>query len=226
MQEAKGHGRAFIQSTIGNHPMASALVIAVLVVLIVVLVYYVHYYKTVHKSGFRVGISPYNNLNMNGNNPMWQVGSMDAGDWGPVHRDATSYNMAAYIPSWRGNAYRGRDAPAGYREGLDATGAPDPSADPTMAPVTAPVAMPASHPMRRHRGSGGGVSPFPQVGPAQQCGGWDPSASLEAQALTSTGALPYAPIAEGRFQNVVQGSSDSGLDDTQLEMLMHEGGTP
>ena len=122
LSEAKGHGQAFLRSTIGAHPMATALLIAVLVILIIVLgVYVAHYKKLATKSGFRVGIAPYNNLNINGNNPMWYLGSMDAGNWGPVHRDATDYNVALYEPSWRGDAQRGRRQREGMSNGAMAS---------------------------------------------------------------------------------------------------------
>jgi hypothetical protein len=119
LAEAKGHGKAFLQSTIGAHPMATAVVIAVLVLLVLVLGYWVmHYRAELSKAGgFRVGIAPYNNLNINGNNPMWYLGSMDAGNWGPMHRDATAYNVAAYEPSWRGDAMRGQQRREGLHNG-------------------------------------------------------------------------------------------------------------
>ena len=206
--EAKGHGKAFIQSTIGAHPNATAVVMGSLVVLVIVLGYYVMHFRSKCKSGFRVGIAPYNNLNMGGNNPMWYLGSMDAGNWGPVHRDATAYNVAAYEPSWRGDARRGMRR-GGRREGLDA-GAP-------AGEVAAPAAAPEQQ------------SPFPQVGPRAYCGrGWDPAASAEAQALATVGSLQHDSYGEGSLQTAIDGAYDStvGLDDDQLSTLMHQGGTP
>jgi hypothetical protein len=100
MQEAKGHGQAFLRSTIGQHPTATAVVMAVLVVLILVLGYYVaHYRAKCGKSGFH--IAPLGNLGTGNNNPLWQYGAMDAGNWGPIHREPTAYNVAAYHAGWR-----------------------------------------------------------------------------------------------------------------------------
>lgn len=200
LAEAKGHGKAFLQSTIGSHPMATAIVIAVLILLVLVLGWYVMYYraKIAKAHGFRVGIAPYNNLNINGNNPMWYLGSMDAGNWGPVHREATDYNVAAWEPSWRGDAQRGR----ARREGLEAGEA-------------------ASGP------SSQSAAPFPQVGPAQVCNrGWDPAASAEAQALATVGSLPHDSVAEPALQGAIDGAFDTGagLNDEQLSALMHNGG--
>jgi hypothetical protein len=221
-QQAKGHSKALFQSTIGAHPTATAAVVGVLVVLIIVLGYYVVHYKSKASSsahGFRVGIAPYNNLNMNGNNPMWYLGSEDAGNWGPMHREPTAYNVAAYVPGWRGDARRGMrrgDNMRGRREGLEAGGAVATEAG--AAPVDMPAAPPA--PMS---------SPFPQVGPRDVCGrGWDPAASAEAQALATTGALQHDSYGEGNLQGAIDGAYDSGvgLNDDQLVQLMHQGGAP
>jgi hypothetical protein len=92
--DAKTHGRAFLQSTIGRHPVATAAGIAVLVVIVIYLAVQWSRCRAKATSGFL----PINNLNTGGNNPLWQLGGMDAGNGGTLQRDATIYNVGAYIP--------------------------------------------------------------------------------------------------------------------------------
>ena len=192
---AKGHGKAFLQSTIGAHPGTTAVIMGLLVVLVVILAYKL-YEKD--KNGF---ISPVNNLTTGNNNPLWQLGSMDAGNWGPVHRDATAWNVAAYQPGWRpgggGTCYGKEGASIGCgREGL---------------------------------ATGPGASLYVRPGPPAPCGrGWDPAASAEAEALATVGALQHESYGEGRLQGAVDAAFDSshGLSDDQLATLMHQGGAP
>ena len=114
MQEAKSHGKAFFKSTIGAHPVASAVAMGILVIIILVLAYYVAHYRSKCKSGFM--ITPVNNLTTGNNNPEWQLGNMDAGNWGPIHREPTAFNVAVYQPGWRTGSYRRADG--GGKEGL------------------------------------------------------------------------------------------------------------
>lgn len=197
---AKGHGKAFLQSTIGAHPGTTAVIMGLLVVLVLVLGYKL-YEKD--KSGF---ISPVNNLTTGNNNPLWQLGAMDAGNWGPVHRDPTAWNVAAYHPGWRpgggGTCYGKEGSAVGCnREGL-APGGP-------VAP------------------NGGTI--YLRPGPPSLCGrGWDPAASAEAEALATVGALQHESYGEGRLQGAIDAAYDSshGLSDDQLAALMHQGGAP
>jgi hypothetical protein len=214
MQEAKGHGRAFLKSTIGAHPVASAIVLAVLVVLVLVLGFYVAHYKAkCGKSGFH--ISPISNLTTGNNNPEWQLGSMDAGNWGPVHREATAYNVAAYHPGWRTGNYRQVSSKEGMASGSAAACAPGETAvtyqNPDGSVVTycrATDSMP---------------------GPATVCkAGWDPAASAEAEALATVGSLQHDSYGEGKLQRAINAAYDSsaGLSDAQLEDLMHTSSLP
>ncbi len=213
---AKGHGKAFLQSTIGDHPLAAALVMGALVVLSLVLGYYVMLYRG--KSGFHV--APISNLTTGNNNPLWWHGSMDAGNWGPVHRDATAWNVAAYHPGWRAGATRWAGRQEGYASGPGGCGSgacapgetavtyedPDCGAKMTYCRVT--DALP---------------------GPPTVCGrGWDPAASAEAQALATVGSLAHGSYGERRLMGAVDGAFDSnlGLSDEQLSCLMHQGGAP
>jgi len=194
---ATSHGKAFLQSTIGGHPVAAAAVIGVLIILVIVLAYYVSYYhkKADPKSGFRVGIAPYNNLNINGNNPMWYLGNMDAGNWGPIHREPTAYNVAAYEPGWRGDAMRGR---GGRREGYDSGSGAMVSPFPAVGPAQA---------------CGRGWDPAA-------------SAEAQALATTgsllhdSYGEGKLQGAVDGAFDTNVS------LNDEQLTQLMHSGGAP
>jgi hypothetical protein len=100
LTDAKIHGKAFLKTTIGAHPVATAVTMALLVVLVLVLGFYVaHYRAKCSKSSFHA--APLGNLDTGNRNPLWQYGSMDAGNWGPMHREPTAYNMTAYNPRWR-----------------------------------------------------------------------------------------------------------------------------
>jgi hypothetical protein len=140
MKEAKGHGQAFLQSTVGQHPVTAAVVMGILVIIILVLIYYVIHYKTAaeaagSKSAF--GVRSVNNLSTGNNNPLWFHGAGDAGWGGPVHRETTAIQAAAYMPHLRqGNLVEKAHMHQGqhFREGMAAApggaecGAWDPAA--------------------------------------------------------------------------------------------------
>jgi hypothetical protein len=228
MQESKAHGMAFLRSTIGRHPGATAIILAVLVLVIVILSFVLAHYRAKcrdGKSGFH--IYPHGNLDTGSNNPLWQFGSMDAGNWGPVHREATAWNVAAYEPGWRAGRYR---RATGYntshascaKEGMAAGG---PAHGSPCGPGETPVTYrnPDGTTMTYCRSSD--VLP----GPPTVCGvGWDPAASAEAQALATVGSLQHDSYGERRLQRAVDGAFDAnaGLSDRDLEALMHQGGTP
>lgn len=222
-QEAKGHGKAFLKSTIGAHPLASALVMGSLVVLVIILGFaVVHYKSKCGKSGFHV-YSP-GNLDTGNNSPLWQFGSMDAGNWGPVHRDATPWNVAIYHPGWRTGNYRLASESGASKEGMMG-GSPSAPAGNMCAPGETPV---------QYANADGSVMTYCRnsnalPGPPTVCGtGWDPAASAEAEALATVGALPHDSYGERRLQRAVNAAYDAniGLSDDQLNALMHQGGTP
>ena len=230
-KEASGHGKAFLKSTIGAHPTATAVVMAILVVLILVLGYYVAHYKSKCDKGGKAGFHIYSpgNLDTGNNSPLWQFGSMDAGNWGPVHRDPTPWNVAAYTPRWRDGNYRlaavnGTVLPTvATKEGMMG-GMPSAPAGP-CGPGETPVSYqnPDGSTMTYCRSTN--VLP----GPATVCGaGWDPAATAEAEALATVGALQHQAFAEKKLQRGINAAYDSntGLSDTQLETLMHQGGAP
>jgi len=209
-EDAKGHGKAFLQSTIGAHPGTTAMVMGGLIVLVLVFAYYAY----ANKGAGHFQVAPVNNMTTGNNNPLWQHGNMDAGNWGPVHREATSWNVAAYHPDWRAGGTR----PAGgAREGLGNRGPCGPGE----------VALVVQGPNGTTATYCRSTSDLP--GPPAVCGrGWDPAASAEAEALATVGSLPHRSYGEGRLDSAVDAAFDSGhgLSDDQLTTLMHEGGTP
>jgi hypothetical protein len=215
MREAKGHGKAFLQSTIGQHPVGAGIVMAALIVLVLILGFFVVHYKDKCKPTGEGFITPMNNLVTGSNNPIWQLGSMDAGNWGPIHREATATNVAAWNPGWRTGAYR-----RASREGMHVGGGSP--CGPGEVPVT------------YTEGDGTTVtycrSMSAMPGPPSVCGAsWDPAAQAEAEALATVGGLqPDAVYGERRLQRAIGGAFDSslGLSDDQLTTLMHQGGTP
>jgi hypothetical protein len=213
---AKSHGQALLKSTIGAHPVTTAVVMAVLVVVILVLAFYVVKYRAQIKKGDGFHIAPISNLTTGNNNPEWQLGSMDAGNWGPVHRAATSWNVAAYHPSWRAGRYRQVSA-SGGKEGLAANNSASAAA---CAPGESAVT---------YQNPDGSVVTYCRStdslpGPATVCHrGWDPAASAEAEALATVGSLQHDSYGEGKLQRAINAAYDAntGLSDAQLEGLMH-----
>jgi hypothetical protein len=118
----KEKAESVLQKTIGDHPMAAAITIAVLVVLLIILIIVaVEYKKEADSSKSKFGVSRYNNLNMGGNNPMWWNGAGHAGKGGTIDRDPTQYHMMHYHKgAMVGAAPSGAMAEA---EGLNAMGA-------------------------------------------------------------------------------------------------------
>ena len=216
MQEAKGHGKAFLQSTIGQHPVATAVIMGILVVLILILAFYVAKYKAkaagslaaTSKNSF--GVRPIHNLNTGSNNPLWWHGSGDAGWGGPVHRETTAIQAAAYMPHLHQGEHMRR-----HREGLATTPA---------------SSCPAGTSAVTYQNLGGPIQTrcVPDDYGLDCKGGWDPAASAEAQALATVGSLQHDSYGESRLQGAINAAYDSnvGLTDAQLQELMHQGGTP
>jgi hypothetical protein len=95
LQEAKGHGKALIRSTIGQHPVATAVALGVMLVLVLVLIYVAMHYKAKCKSG-KSGFDTHS--------PKWSLGSADAGDGGSMHRDLAPAQISQHSTSLRHNA--------------------------------------------------------------------------------------------------------------------------
>jgi hypothetical protein len=220
MDAAAQHGHNFLKSTIGEHPVAAALFMAALVVLILVLGYYVAYYKSAcTKSGFH--ITPANNMQTGNNLPIWQLGAMDAGDWGPIHRATTDTQAAVYHPAWRSGTWH-KIHPHHHREGLAiGPSAQDSACGPGQTPYT-------------YQNPDGSTVTYCQSndvlpGPATVCSGtWDPAATAEAQALATVGSFQHDSYGERKLQKAINAAYDSDptLSDDQLNTLMHQGGAP
>jgi hypothetical protein len=204
-EAVKTHGEGLIHATIGAHPVAAAVVMGVLVLIIIILGYYVAHYRAMTKDHFQ--IVPMSNLTTGSNNPLWQLGSMDAGNWGPIHREPTQWNIAAYTPSARmGYAHRGEGFEGGY-------------------PGPCP---PGELPIVGRDGSVQCVSSGPEHFHGRCGAGWDPAASAETAALATTGSFQHEPVGERRLQRAINAAFDPalGLSDEQLTTLMHQGGAP
>jgi hypothetical protein len=207
-----------VKSAIQGHPLAVAALLGVLVLLVIILSFTLHKKEKASKAGF--GITRVNNLNTGSNNPLWYLGSMDAGNWGPIHRDATAYNVAAYEPRWRGGV-------GGIREGY---------ASGPMGAVPAPAGAcpPGRHAITYQDPQGALMVRCGQnnVGPDMTAcrGTWDPAATAEAQALATVGSLQHDSYGERSLMGAVDLAFDAttaaGLSDAQLQNLMHQGGTP
>jgi hypothetical protein len=220
MQEAKGHSKAFLQSTIGQHPVATAVIMGILVVLILILAFYVAKYKAKASKG-TFGIRSINNLNTGGNNPLWWHGSGDAGWGGPVQRENTAIQAAAFMPHLHQGSQVEHDHMhqlRRYREGLA-------TAPASLCPAgTSAVSYQDDDGSMLTRCVPAGYSPDMST-----CkDGWDPAASAEAQALATVGSLQHDSYGERRLQSAINVAYDGnvGLTDAQLQELMHQGGMP
>lgn len=214
LQEAKGHGTAFLRSTIGRHPGATGAIIGVLIVLILILSFYVVRYKG--KDGFQT--LRYSNLQTGSNNPHWQMGSMDAGNWGPVHRSATPLQMSHYAPGLRPG---GRVSMPHQKEGLT-SGASGCGADETAITYADPSGNVVTYCQ-----SGSTLDPS-TVTQATCAVPWDPTATAEAQALATVGALQHDQYGERKLQSAINSAYDSntGLTDDQLAALAQGSDAP
>lgn len=232
---AQYHGKKFLESTIGSHPVGTAAVIGVLVVLVIIVVA-VSVRKNndlkaclAGKSGFAGARS--NNLASGSNNPLWWWGSADAGLYGAVGRPSTDYHVATWNPNWRSDT-RKPIRQGGKREGLAAGAVPP-------IPPTVPVNGGGVECAPGWKLGPDGMCHFPShdaapVGPqgaancARNVHEWDPAATAEAQALAQVQALPPDNYGERLLQNAVNLAYDAnpgdGLSDAQLEGLMYNGG--
>jgi hypothetical protein len=222
MTEAKGHGKAFLQTTIGQHPVATAVIMGILVVLILILAFYVAKYKAKASKG-SFGVRSIHNLNTGGNNPLWWHGAGDAGWGGPVHRETTATQAAHYMPHLRGGSqveHGHMHQARRHREGLATAPA---AAGPCPAGMTAVTYQDVDGSMLTR------CVPADYTPDMSTCkAGWDPAASAEAQALATVGSLQHDSYGERRLQGAINAAYDSniGLTDAQLQELMHQGGTP
>ncbi len=88
------HAQSAVTSAVNISPMLTVSVIAVLVVLVLILLYYVYKYKKASdptKSSFLGENSATGN-----NNPLWYMGSMDAGNGGSLARSPHWQHVSVY----------------------------------------------------------------------------------------------------------------------------------
>jgi hypothetical protein len=200
------YGMSTIKDAICNHSMVVFGVIILLIIIVIVLMYYMHKYKKKCTEGF---ISAVNNMTTGNNNPQWQYGAMDAGNWGPMHRDPNEYNVAVFHPSWRAGGACGKEGMA--ERNLSSCG--------SIGSCTG-----------SSTGNCNKTSPGPR---SCYCGEhWNPSASIEAQALATAGVfgdyMMDPAFASQRMQNAVGSAIDPNKDinDDVFSTIMHSGNVP
>jgi hypothetical protein len=187
----RGYEFTALKDWIGAHALAVAVVIALLIILVIILAYYLNKYKKKCAENF---ITAVNNMTTGNNNPLWHLGNMDAGNWGPMHRDPTAWNVAAYHPSWR--------ASESDKEGMIGK---DCSA--TQCNCLPRVAG-RMYCCRKH---------------------WDPSASVEAEALATAGSFSsYMPESDVTARKMIDATCAAydpsrGISDEALALAIHSG---
>jgi hypothetical protein len=223
-----------VTNYVRDNASAVTYVMGALVIVVIALAITSHKYKKdAGKAGF--GIAAYNNLNMGGmNNPMWYLGSDDAGWGGPVHRESTPYNMGTYVRGLQaGFIGLPLNARMGSREGMEpgtnvalSTAGPNP---PTCAAGMTPTTIQNADGSLTTMCISGGPSVINDpTAILSACGQtWDPAATAEAQALATVGSYGHSGYGERKLQSAVDAAYDSnvGLTDDQLAQAM-AGGAP
>ncbi len=236
------HGKKFLVDAVRANPSRYAVVVAVLtfLVLILIITTWVYYrkWKDLEKPEGMIGILPNNNLRTGSNNTLWQHGSLtDQPGLRNIGHEMKPHMYAVYSPAHRGYTARRSGAgrrgsgsrehylPAGAARGLgedDGTYTPvDPSThasglvDPT---ITCPNGTKVKQSFYEHYGPDVACS---VSGGAEGCGkSWDPSATAEAQALSTVGSYQHDPYGEKALQNAVNLDNQTTLTDDQLMTMM------
>jgi hypothetical protein len=236
-----------------SHPKTTALAIAALTVVVVILLGSNAYYRG--KSGFQGNLTP-GNFTITGMNPLWQMGSENAGMWGSMDRAPTETNMAVYNPSFRmgarmrqsagrmrasggapssafASAYKGGRGPralaSGQRETLEGPCGPGQKAVTLSGADGQPVTTCVNSPLDTDDAALGGVDANPDhFDERAQCTEWDPDATVEAQALASVGGLSGRTYAEDPLRRAIEFSTDdsAGLTAPALAKLARYSGAP
>lgn len=89
--DAKSHGRAFLQSTIGAHPVAAAVTMGVLVLLVIVLGFYVAHYKAKASAATKSGFADYAGQGYTPSQGRY-LGGMSAGGSAPGSTSVYAHN--------------------------------------------------------------------------------------------------------------------------------------
>jgi len=208
-----------VTAAVANNAFGVAIAMAAMVVVVLVLIYYVHHYKSLYdtcsaKSGY---LTQYPMTGLHSN---WQLGGGDAGWGGSLHRETTVAQASVYRPSSRGN----------YGERAIC------NSDPNCAPPKACAPCSTCNTRESMTVGPGGVIMKDENGNCSGCRGsgvccndpWEASATAEAHALATLGALPHDSNADGALQSTINGAFDckNGLNDSCLNELMHNGGAP
>jgi len=210
------HGKEIFRVTIGQHPVAAAMLGALLIFLIIGLtVMLMQCKKKLHKGTF--GVRQVNNLTTGNNNPLWWHGSADAGSGGSIHRDITRTQAAAYMPNLR---YHN-----GIHEGLETS--PDESGVTSQCPAgtTALTYQDVDGALLTRCVAKGGL-PSMNNSACKQI--WDPAARAEAQALATVGSYQHDHYGEKSLQHAINAAYDRNvpLNEVQLNEFLHQGGSP
>ena len=249
-KEAKGHGSALLQSTIGQHPMAAAVLIGVLIILIIILMVKVYMLKnpttpsptkSSMTAGHSVGRPQPPHVSSQGSN--WAHGGHFSGDTNsdnlhpasrqPVYRAAPTFNrprehLAAGAPA----AAPAAKAPAAATPPVPAK-APAAGAKAPAAGAKAPAAPcpPGSTTVSYQNPDGAMMvrciakSSIPTT-VSMDCNKtpWDPLATSEAYALGMVGSLQQDGYGEALLQSAIDPDAAAGgtgaLSDDYLQQVM------
>lgn len=209
MSEGSGHLKGFARSTVGAHPVAASAIMAGL--LLAVLALAIHAYSNSRKKAGFGGPAVW------GHHSKWYHGSMDAGNGGPVHREATHRNMAALLPELRAGASYTPHMKEGLASGPGGV---------------APACHPGDHLVQYQNPDGAVLSRCVRngSGPPANCNNteWALGAQMEAAALGTVGSFPHTHWGEGNLRSAVDAAADGtvGMSDDDLADVMHHGGSP
>ena len=191
--------------TMATHAEMFFAIIVLLILVIVFLVYKL--YSGASKK--KVAKSNFNNLTTGGVNPLWWNGSGDAGYGGPVTREETRFQAAAF--GGGPSVFNG-----GAKSGMTAKPMSGPS-------VLCGPGYVASNGQCVPKGSA-----LPTIKGA--CKPWEGAAVADAQALSALGAFDHDAYGLGKLQAVVNAAdspanaSATGLSDANLSAQLYHGG--
>ena len=221
-----------------NPLVVLGMLVALVIILIVVLYHYHGCTPSSSSSKASFGITRMNNLQTGSNNPIWQLGSGDAGWGGSLHRETTPAQAAVFHPAWRADYSNNLMT----REGLATSPMPGANGGGIQK-------MPSSSGwdavIKNAKPIGGNVKPTPVINPLQGCpkgskavsyknddgavvtycvptGGlpntssmscalqWNPAATAEAQALATVGTYTADNYGELQLQDAINGAFNTG----------------
>lgn len=215
---AKGILNKAADSVSRNPNFVLALVVAMLVVILILL-----FYCYSSKKKFQSGQHRLHNLNGGGLNPQWQNGGLDAGNYGPVHRDPTRFHNHPFRHLNRrhtsNDAFVSTPTSRTQKVGNDMVTCPlgsRPYNSGRLGEKTTCVSDDAD-------GSRSPLDDLDDNGISGRCSdGWSPEAIAEAGALSTTGSFAHDSYGEHRLQSMINYSSGAGeLTDTGVFGTSH-----